>query len=475
MARRLKAAALLFLHDRDELVQRRPSARASPPPPPCPAPRSEATNAMPPKPRRKPPVARLAGADGVVRTRRHQSAPAAVGTTRAAEARGPAKQPPAEQEPEPEAQAQTELEPQPQPQPLRQPQLGLELEPHQLPLRQPQLGLELEPHLRAAAIAALGDVERQRLCRALGIADATGRQPQQALAALAERIAELERMSLREGEATALEGALNEAEDRKATALEFLLAAGQRSRPPARPPPATPRAEEGVPPAAAMQLAAPAEAVPAVGLEPDDEADHAAALMAWYRAYEPGKANAAHVAKVIRMFKKRARKLAAKGDATADWRLMMHATFEEHNQVNPRDLMMQPVEPQPQLEMSPRPRPGSEVESEAEAAAAPKSEPAVDPDQSEPEPEPEQQPEPEHVQDATAQATPQEEPEPEPEDGTIVMESAPQETKPEPAPEPEPRPVVEEGVPPEKKEEEEDVKPLRTPGGIFNIPSSDSP
>ena len=46
----------------------------------------------------------------------------------------------------------------------------------------------------------------------------------------------------------------------------------------------------------------------------------------------------------------RARRLAANGSAPADWRLMMHAKFEERNQVDPRDVLNRPVEPQPRLD-----------------------------------------------------------------------------------------------------------------------------
>ena len=276
--------------------------------------------------------------------------------------------------------------------------VGRELEPEPEP----------EPHPRAAALAMLGDIERQRLCRALEIEPAG--QQERALTALTARIAELERMPVRElremalhtgVEEAALVAALEGAVDRKTAVLDLLLDAGQRARPPARRPPARPiatPAEEGVPPASATPM--PLQPAAARGEPADDEHEHTAALMAWYRAYDPAKANAQHVARVIRMFKKRERRLAAKGDAKADWRLMMHATFEEHNQVDPRDLMMQPVEPQSQLELSPLPRPDSRPEPEQRP---PPPHPERQPEEgvpepkrserSEPEPEPPKQPE----------------------------------------------------------------------------------
>ena len=216
-----------------------------------------------------------------------------------------------------------------------------------------QLRPEAELHTR---VAGLEDAERRRLCRALGI---EGANPTLGWQALSEHVALLESTPLKElretalrlgAEATELDRAIEQAEDRKSTALDLVLAAGQRARPPARPPPQLPdRPQDASPPAQVLP-----GALSTRDDHADDDHEHAAALMAWYRAYDPPKADPQHVARVIRMFKKRARRLAANGSAPADWRLMMHAKFEEHNQVDPRDLLNRPVEPQPHLRPAPR-------------------------------------------------------------------------------------------------------------------------
>ena len=113
--------------------------------------------------------------------------------------------------------------------------------------------------------------------------------------------------------------------------------------------PATTSQAEAPPPApaAAPQAEAPP---PTSQAEADldqrcmDEGGPAEAIMAWYSAHEPEKADVGHVAKVIRMFKKRAQKLKVGGDVAPDWRKMMYAAFYENNQVNPCHLI-KPVEP----------------------------------------------------------------------------------------------------------------------------------
>ena len=234
----------------------------------------------------------------------------------------------------------------------------------------------VELHPRAVG---LGAIERQRLGHALGI---DGTDPH----ALSERIVLLESTPFKElrekalqlgAEAAELDRAIDQAEDRKSAALDLVLAAGQHARAPARPPPQLPERPQDRPPTGAV----------ADGHA--DDREHEAALMAWYRLYDQPKADVRHVARVVRMFKKRARRLAANGSAPVDWWLLMYAKFEEHNQVDPRDLLNRPVEPQPYLVLPPQPDSQTES-SEQEAAAGMEPEPqSVDgtaPTQPEPQP-----------------------------------------------------------------------------------------
>ena len=119
----------------------------------------------------------------------------------------------------------------------------------------------------------------------------------------------------------------------------------QRVGPPNRP--ATTSQAEAPPPAPQAEAPPPTSQAEAdLDQRCMDEGGPAEAIMAWYSAHEPEKADVGHVAKVIRMFKKRAQKLKVGGDVAPDWRKMMYAAFYENNQVNPCHLIrdIPPVE-----------------------------------------------------------------------------------------------------------------------------------